>query len=94
MHGSSHDDCRSARGPGGDFDRAAAGREDPGPEGRGSPGAAGETEQGAEEPTGGAGGSSEGQTQTQRRCPGGQDRVDGGATGAGETVREHTHQDK
>lgn len=88
MHVSTHPHYRSARGPGGDSDRAAAGREDSGPEGGGSSGAAGEAEQGAEDPTGGAGGSSEGQTQAQRRRPGGQDRFNGGAAGTGETVRE------
>lgn len=90
MHASTHPHRCSARGPGGDSDRAAAGREDSGPEGGGGSGAAGETEQGPEDPTGGDGGSSEGQTQAQRRRPGGQDRLDGGAAGTGETVRE-TH---
>ena len=80
-----------ARGPGGDYDGAAAGREDSGPESRGGSGAAGEAEQGAEEPAGGDGGSREGETPTQPSRPGGQDRLHGGAAGAGETVREaHT----
>lgn len=82
--------CCSVCRPGGDSDRTAAGREDSDPEGRGCSGADGEAEQGAEESPGGAGGSRKGQTQAQRRCPGGQDRIHGRAAGTGETVREHT----
>lgn len=59
-------------GADGDSGGPAAGGENLGPESRGCPGPVGEAEQGAEDPPDGSGGSGEGQTQAQRRRPGGQ----------------------